>query len=268
VEAEYKGDLDESVTVTTRHSSAACGYDDGLETFEKGTVWAIYANEDEAGVHSTDSLSLNTEYDSVDEAEDALADLGITVEDDEPTMSAPPTRDLWQGMRHADVSWLQDFLIRRLQGPAADALRAVGATGYFGELTRAAVAEFQNARGIAPAHGYFGAKTRAALTPSMPPAHDNDAETVTFEGEIEAVSTACFYDAVCSVTIDGNVVVLLAGLRMDPPPVGSLIGVDSIGDLEDEIGSKAKVYAAIVEDDSDADYTLYGSTKYYVEVLK
>ena len=37
------------------------------------------------------------------------------------------------------------------------------ATGYFGELTKAAVIKYQMNRGISPATGYVGAKTRASL---------------------------------------------------------------------------------------------------------
>lgn len=74
------------------------------------------------------------------------------------------TRDLNVGIRGADVTALQGFLIAQQSGPASVALAASGATGYFGEMTRAALAEFQTAHGITPAAGYFGPKTRAAIT--------------------------------------------------------------------------------------------------------
>lgn len=174
--------------------------------------------------------------------------------------SSLPMRDLSVGTRGAEVVWLQEYLIGKQTGSAAVSLKAAGATGYFGPLTRAALAEFQQARGIAPAKGYFGPKTRAMVsTVSI--------HAPTFSGEIEAVDTGCFADGICSVTVDGKEVILLAGLRMDPPPVGSLKGVESIGDLEDMIGAKAHVYAAETTE-GDADYTLYGSTDYYVEVEK
>lgn len=305
VEKSYKGDLDDSVIVQTRSSSAACGYDDGYDKFEKGTVWAIYADGNEDDGYRTDSLSLNTAYRSVAAAEDALKELGITP-DEGPiacTMQyAPvcgkdangtiktygnscvlgaskadflydgecrvevktiPTQDLWTGLRNADVTWLQEFLIQRLTGSAASALASVGPTGYFGSLTKAALAEFQATHGIQPSQGYFGAKTRANIASEKAPA-----ETATFTGTISAVSTGCFADGICSVTVDGKEVILLAGLRIPPiPPVGALTGVDSIGDLEGEIGSEAEVFAATT-DEGGAEYTLYGSTTYYVKVLK
>lgn len=305
VNESYKGSVDGEITVQTRSSSAACGYDDGYTAFKKGSVWSIFANGDESDGYTTNSLSLNAKHASVAAAVKALAALGLSPEGDEPVactmqyapvcgktadgtvktfgnscvmgaekaellyegeckvmVSAVPTKDLWMGVRNADVTWLQEFLIQKLSGGAATALKAVGATGYFGSLTTAALAEYQGAQGILPAAGYFGAKTRAHMETQV----GTGAET--FTGTISAVSTACFADGICSVTVDGKEVVLLAGLRIAPiPAFGTLKGVDSIGDLEKKIGSKANVYAAKSKE-GDAEYTLYGSTQYYVEVLK
>jgi peptidoglycan hydrolase-like protein with peptidoglycan-binding domain len=61
------------------------------------------------------------------------------------------------------VMTLQQFLISQNKGPAARALANAGATGHFGSLTRAALAEFQASVGIGPAIGNFGAVTRAYL---------------------------------------------------------------------------------------------------------
>lgn len=71
--------------------------------------------------------------------------------------------DLKQGSRGGDVTILQQFLISQGKGPAAQALAGVGATAYFGAMTRAALAEFQAKTGINPPVGYFGAITRAYL---------------------------------------------------------------------------------------------------------
>lgn len=299
----YKGELKNTASVIVRSSSAACGYDDGYGTFKKGSVWMMYANSIDGATYESNSVSLNTRYDSVEDAVKANKKLGLMPVDDEPKVctmeyapvcgksasgeirtygnacslraekaellyqgecraAAAPSRDLWFGIRHADVTWLQEFLIEKLKGKAAEALKAAGATGYFGSLTRSALAEFQAANGITPAHGYFGAKTRAAIEKQQRP----DGET--FSGKIEAVDTGCFADGVCSVTVGGKEVILLAGMRLGTiPPVGSLKGVDSIGDLEGKIGSTAKVYAAKTTE-GGADYTLYGSASYYVEVAK
>ena len=66
-------------------------------------------------------------------------------------------RDLTIGMRGDDVMALQEFLIEQKRYPEALV------TGYFGALTRAAVARFQTVQGIAPTAGYFGPLTRARV---------------------------------------------------------------------------------------------------------
>lgn len=70
----YKGDFDHAVVVTSAGSSAACGYDDAYEVFKKGSVWAIYADED----LRTSGVVGNTEYKTVSEA---MAELDAVSED-------------------------------------------------------------------------------------------------------------------------------------------------------------------------------------------
>lgn len=67
------------------------------------------------------------------------------------------------GSRGGDVKTLQDFLISLDIGASAKALARVGATSYFGVLTRAALAEFQANVGVNPALGNFGPITRAYI---------------------------------------------------------------------------------------------------------
>jgi hypothetical protein len=73
------------------------------------------------------------------------------------------TANLGKGSISNDVTTLQQFLISQNKGPAAEALAKVGATGYFGVLTHAAMIEFQTNVGISPALGNFGPITRAYL---------------------------------------------------------------------------------------------------------
>ena len=309
VDAAYKGDLDERVTVLARSSSAACGYDDGYDMFEEGSVWTIFGTGTAIEGYRTDSLSLNVQFDSVAEAKEAFEDEGIReIGDSTPiacTMQyAPvcgrdasgtertygnacmlnadkavklydgecrtddtiPAGNLSIGSRGIEVTWLQNFLIDALAGAAAEALKAVGATGYFGSMTRAALAEYQGAHGISPAAGFFGPITRAHILSAVSPA-PAPAATAVFKGEITEIDTGCFADGICSVTIDGKEVILLAGFRMDAPPIGTLYGADSIGALESEIGSTAEVYAAETAE-GDADYTLYGSADFYVKLIE
>tara|TARA_R110000824_G_scaffold401771_1_gene615895 strand:+ start:542893 stop:544815 length:1923 start_codon:yes stop_codon:yes gene_type:complete len=67
--------------------------------------------------------------------------------------------DLTIGSKGADVTSLQQWLVSKgmLQMPAGVAY------GYFGALTKAAVASYQASVGISPAVGYFGPITRAKV---------------------------------------------------------------------------------------------------------
>ncbi len=72
--------------------------------------------------------------------------------------------NLQKGKSNNNVTILQQFLISQNKGPAAQALANVGATAYFGALTRAALAEFQASVGISPALGNFGPITRGYIS--------------------------------------------------------------------------------------------------------
>lgn len=93
-----------------------------------------------------------------------LTALGITPPPAVASSTHSPVRDLQSGSTGDDVRALQNLLISRATGGAAAALKAVGATGFFGSLTRAAITEYQKANGISPAVGYFGPLTRASMT--------------------------------------------------------------------------------------------------------
>jgi hypothetical protein len=73
VSKSYKGEVGSSVIVKATGSSAACGYDDGLNTFKKGTVWAVYADSE----LRTGSINGNKRYSGVREA---LADIDLLQE--------------------------------------------------------------------------------------------------------------------------------------------------------------------------------------------
>ena len=77
--------------------------------------------------------------------------------------STIPMHDLKLGTHGADVTALQNLLIKFGKGSAAIALKLSGASGYFGKLTKAALIEFQKSVGISPASGYFGSLTRAYI---------------------------------------------------------------------------------------------------------
>ena len=66
------------------------------------------------------------------------------------------TRDLTVGAKGNDVSCLQTYLTG-----TGHFTFSGGATGYFGSVTKTAVAAWQAANGVSPAAGYFGARSRA-----------------------------------------------------------------------------------------------------------
>jgi hypothetical protein len=75
------------------------------------------------------------------------------------------TRDLEFDMGGEDIRALQVFLNTHGYAIAAAGAGSRGSeTNYFGALTRAALAHYQKANGIAPAVGYFGPKTRAHVS--------------------------------------------------------------------------------------------------------
>ncbi len=93
--------------------------------------------------------------------EDIEKELGVL-----PTTSGSGTLssgDLTLDSQGPLVASLQGFLIAKDTGPAARALAAAGATGYFGPVTQRALIEYQTAHGITPATGYFGPLTRAYI---------------------------------------------------------------------------------------------------------
>lgn len=84
------------------------------------------------------------------------------------------TRDLFLGVSGEDVRCLQRYL--NSAGFALRTTAGAGAPGqettFFGPITRAAVARWQQANGVSPAAGYFGPLSRAryaALIAVMPP---------------------------------------------------------------------------------------------------
>src|SRR5690606_2080873 len=73
------------------------------------------------------------------------------------------TADLTVGSTGDDVTALQTMLI------ASGDLEILVPTGYFGELTKAALIKWQARNGV-PATGYFGPLTRAAVAAAGTPA--------------------------------------------------------------------------------------------------
>lgn len=79
-----------------------------------------------------------------------------------PSTSYTFTRNLTVGAKGADVSALQSALI------SGGYLKISAPTGFFGNMTKTALAAWQSAKGISPAAGFFGPISRAAMSASGP----------------------------------------------------------------------------------------------------
>jgi peptidoglycan hydrolase-like protein with peptidoglycan-binding domain len=77
----------------------------------------------------------------------------------EASINVTTTENLTIGSKGAEVAALQGIMseLGFLQIPAGTPM------GYFGALTRSAIAKYQTSRGVSPAVGYFGPLTKVAL---------------------------------------------------------------------------------------------------------
>jgi len=120
------------------------------------------------------------------------------------TTSYDFTTDLTVGSTGADVSALQQLLIN-----AGDLTAVSAPTGYFGPLTKTALAKYQAAHGIKPPAGYFGPITRAFLS-------SNNVSTGTGTGTTGTGTTG-------TGTVTTPATGLSVSLASDNPVAGSLI---------------------------------------------
>jgi hypothetical protein len=183
--------------------------------------------------------------------ENGLQSIGVEFTTEKPgTGLIYFSRNLRIGSRGNDVTWLQTELKNR-------GYLSTNITGYFGRATFKAVKLFQKDTMHINPTGFVGPRTRDFFN------NGGNTSDVFFSGTIQGVSTSCFSDGECSVTIDGKKVVTTIGWSQ--AVVGSIKGsVNNIGDIQtNKIGSRAKVYAKKTVDG----YTLYGNSAYYIEVF-
>ncbi|MDQ5928004.1 MAG: hypothetical protein QG633_442 [Patescibacteria group bacterium] len=108
------------------------------------------------------------------------------------------SRDLTVGSTGPDVSALQNYLKTTDHFPFA-----VGTTGYFGDVTRSAVAAWQSSNGLVPPAGYFGQLSRARYALLCQPVNttptqtgddddddDNDSNAISAENAIDDAEMA------------------------------------------------------------------------------
>ncbi len=98
------------------------------------------------------------------------------------------------------------------------------------------------------------------VTETAAPATDGKLKAANFSGRLEKTDESCFADGECYVIIDGKHITTTIGWSRDT--VGSILGVESFGDMKDHIGEEFEVYA---QDKGDGTYTLYGSEGFYIK---
>lgn len=157
------------------------------------------------------------------------------------------TTDLTVGSKGADVVALQTWLVSK-----GHLVMPVGvAMGYFGPLTKAAVATYQTSVGITPAVGYFGPITRAKVnavagagtttgttgtTGTTVPA--GSITTPGAEGTIAATESSA---GTVSTVYEGDSMAPILGIKVEAS--GSDMAVQRIKfDLDESAGSDTKFY--------------------------
>lgn len=114
---------------------------------------------------------------------------------------------------------------------------------------------------IAVVGGMFWFLTQTGPETSVTPSTPDKLKVANFSGVLSEVNTGCFADGECFAVIGGKHITTTLGWRQEV--VGSIRGVDSIGDMEKHIGEQFEVYA---QDKGDGTYTLYGSEGFYIQL--
>jgi peptidoglycan hydrolase-like protein with peptidoglycan-binding domain len=114
------------------------------------------------------------------------------------------TRAITVGAQGEDVKCLQTYLTPKYFTNAA------GATGFYGPITKAAIAAWQTANGIAPAVGYFGPLSQAkyaalvAATPATPATDDSSDDDTSTDDSDDTTSDELSGEAsLINMEIDG-----------------------------------------------------------------
>lgn len=156
----WKGGTSTSVTVHNIYAWGVSG-----TYFKTGSKYIVFADKVVNG--SSTVLSANIDCGSTAQFSDELvAELSKNTADRVPSTPLPTqafSRNLTVGISGSDVVQLQQFLEQKgfLTMPPGVA------KGYFGTITRAALAKYQAARQISPAVGYFGPLTRERVSTEM-----------------------------------------------------------------------------------------------------
>jgi peptidoglycan hydrolase-like protein with peptidoglycan-binding domain len=157
------------------------------------------------------------------------------------------TSNLTVGSTGAEVTALQNFLI----GKGYNTL----ATGYFGPMTKAALAAYQTAKGITPAVGYFGPLTRASVNGEAPvvvtPGTPSTGTGITTPGVEGTLTLTSSNSGLASSIYEGDDMVKVLGLKLEAK--SSDISVQRV---KIDLGDSTAIYNKIL----NKIYVMDGST--------
>ncbi len=139
------------------------------------------------------------------------------------TVATTFNTDLTVGSKGADVTALQQFLVSK-----GDLVMPTGVSyGYFGPLTKAAVAAYQASVGITPAVGYFGPITRANVNAlnvatgstttgnTITGGNATDLTGITTPGVEGTISATASNSGLVSTAYEGDTMVGILGVKIE-----------------------------------------------------
>lgn len=159
----------ERISIISDAAIRAVGCGMGGQSFETSTTYTFVSGskagnsgDDLTEIAGADDCTTNTDLCPPSVPTDGVANENIlpplfgTVLGNMPTILA---QSLAEGQYSIDVALLQQALILLNSGPDAQTLGIEGSTGYFGRLTKSAVAEFQRSRHVEFVTGSADART-------------------------------------------------------------------------------------------------------------
>jgi uncharacterized membrane protein YkgB len=96
------------------------------------------------------------------------------------------------------------------------------------------------------------------------PQTEPSAKKDVFTGTIESVDSSCFIGEVCSVMVSGKKIITTIGTARSLVKEVGTMNLINTTEFGKHIGEKAEVYGLPTDDG----FTLYGSTEYYLNLVK
>lgn len=87
-----------------------------------------------------------------------------------------------------------------------------------------------------------------------------------WSGKVTSVDNSCIFDGVCSLTVEGKIVIISDGFRAPEKDFeyGDISSINDLGGVDKALGKKVSIYA---KKNLDGTYTIKGSTAYYIKLI-